>query len=125
MALGPFVDCFGQGVLAADRAQEIDFGRSEVERRRSYFNPGSLGSGDDVPEPRLRFSQDVGHGPLHVGQVDSQADREVGLSIHVDAQHAKAALREGTSQIDGRGRLADSTFLVCDRDDVGHRGFTS
>jgi hypothetical protein len=34
-------------------------------------------------------------------------------------------LREGASQIDGGGRLADATLLVCDRDDVGHRGFTS
>src|SRR5437762_6300906 len=48
-----------------------------------------------------------------------QAERTGGVSlwIKINKQNAMAQFRERGSEIDGRGRLADTAFLVSDRDD--------
>jgi hypothetical protein len=59
---------------------------------------------------------------LDRGEVDTEANAQVRLGIHVDAQHPQTPLRERARQIDRGGRLPDATFLVCDRDDNGQGG---
>ncbi len=125
MGLCPLVDGFGECVFAADGAQEIDLGRRQIERRRSHIDPVGSAGDDDVLQSNVRCAQHVRHRLLDVCQVDSEPDGQIGLGVHVDTQDSQASLGESASQIDGSGRLADATFLVCYRDDICHRGFTS
>ena len=39
------------------------------------------------------------------------------LWIKIDNQNAPAELRQRSAEVYGRGRFADATFLICDRDD--------
>jgi hypothetical protein len=45
----------------------------------------------------------------------------VRLWIKIDNQNALAQLRQCSAEVYGRGRFANSTFLICDRNDL-HSG---
>ena len=64
--------------------------------------------------------QHVRHGSLDGPRVEAQADGQVRLRVHVDAQDAVALLGERPAEVDGGGRLADAALLVRDGDDAGH-----
>ena len=82
---------------------------------------GGLRRHDDVLERDGRVDQDVGHRVLDVPKVDSKADRQVGLRVHVDAQDAETLLGQRAGEVDCGSRLADAALLVCDCDDFGQR----
>jgi hypothetical protein len=48
--------------------------------------------------------------------VDPASHGGVALRIQVDQQDAPLGSRQRRREIDGRGRLADPTFLICDTD---------
>ena len=55
-----------------------------------------------------------------VARVEAQPDGQVGLRVHVHAEHAMALLGQRAGQIDGGGRLADPALLIRDGDDASH-----
>ena len=125
MGLSPRFERLRKRVFATNGAEEVYLGRGQVERRRCHVDVGGAGCHDDVLQRRVRRAEDVGHRLRDEAKIDPEADRQIRLRIHVDAENPQAAFREGPGQIDGGGGLADATLLVCDRDYVGHRGFTS
>ena len=54
-----------------------------------------------------------------VGKRNAQADGQVGLRIHVDAEDAVAELGQRAAEVDGARRLADAALLIRQRDDFG------
>ena len=58
---------------------------------------------------------------LEVSQVDAQADRKIGLGVHIDAQNAVALLSQRAREIDGGGGLAHAALLIGDGDDPCHQ----
>jgi hypothetical protein len=119
------LDVAGQRVaqdhLAADGGEQLDLGRCELEGRRGHRQPGHLGLAHDLVERHPVLGQDVGHRLPHVGKRDAEAHRQVGLGVHVDAQHPVAELRERATQVDRRRRLPDAALLVRDGDHFRQR----
>ena len=52
--------------------------------------------------------------------IDAESAGSVSLRIKVDQKDLFPFLHEGSREIDGRRRLADAAFLVCDSDDPSH-----
>ena len=59
---------------------------------------------------------------LEVLGVDAERERQAGLRVEVDEQHALAELGERGAERGDGGRLRDATLLVGDREDPGLRG---
>src|ERR1039457_7096929 len=55
----------------------------------------------------------------------AQRAGRVSLRIKIDNQNALAFFGESVTEIDGRGRLAHASFLICDRDNFHERGMIS
>ena len=125
MLVDPAVERLAQGVLPADRAEQLDLRRRQLEGRRRDIDPGRLGGDDDLGHRRARIGQDVGNGPLNRPEVDAEPDGQVGLGVHVDAQDAIALLGQGTPKVDCGRRLADAALLIRNRDHIRHGRITS
>ncbi len=110
-----------QAALAAFDADEFDLGAGQVarggndreavdRRRQNEFVQVGVGAGDRL----------VDRAAGRVLAFLSEAAGGVALGIAVDEQHFAAVEGEGGGQIDRRGGLSDSTFLVCDGDNLCH-----
>src|SRR6266550_2359677 len=104
--------------LAADRVEELYFGRRQLERRRCDVDLLRLRRPDDRPERHIGIDKDVRDAALDGVEVDNETDREVGLGIEVDAEDFVAERRERAAEIDRARRLADAALLVRDRYNV-------
>src|SRR5690606_26989685 len=108
-----------QGHLAGDLVDQLDLGGGEVDVGREQVQPGHVGLDEDVVAGDVVLHQQVVDRQVEVVRVDPQADRQGALRVEVDQQHPAAVLGQGGTQVDGRGGLADATFLVGHRDDAG------
>src|SRR5438132_11584841 len=104
--------------LAADRVEELNLRRRELERRRCDVDLLRLGRPDDRPERHVRVDENVRDAALDRVEVDPKADGEVRLWIEVDAEDFVAERRERAAEIDRARGLADAALLVRDRYDV-------
>src|SRR5438874_3223034 len=104
--------------LAADRVDELNRTRRELERRRCDVDLLRLGRPDDRPERHVRVDENVRDAALDRVEVDPKADGEVRLWIEVDAEDFVAERRERAAEIDRARGLADAALLVRDRYDV-------
>ena len=104
--------------LAADRAEELELGRRELDVRRrdvEMFRPRVQ---DDRREARLGLDHDVRHPALDRSEVHAETDGEVGLGVEVDTEDGVPELGERSAEVDRAGRLPDATLLVRERDDL-------
>src|SRR5207245_5165194 len=69
--------------------------------------------------------QYVRHGLIDGVEVDPEPGGQVRLRIHIDTENPIALLLERPGEIDRCGRLSDATFLIRNRDHLGHLGITS
>ena len=121
LLLGPAVDDLAQGLLAADDREELVLRGRKVDVRRGHVHAVRVRADDDVLQRERRIQQDVGDGDLDPPWLDAEAHGQIGLGVHVHAEHAVTELGEGTGQVDGRRGLAHPALLVRDRDDACHR----
>src|SRR5688500_3500224 len=107
-----------KGHLAPDRAEELDLGRGELDRRRRDIQTLRAARHDDRLERDLRLEEDIRHALLDGVEIDAEADGEVRLRVEVDAEDPLLQLDERPTEIDGAGRLADAALLIRERDDL-------
>ena len=120
MLVDPAIERFPEGMLSTDRAEQLDLGRSQLERGRRDVDSGGLGRNHDLGHRCPRIGEDVGNGALDDSQVDPEPHGQVRLGIHVDAQDPVALLCERPAQVDRSRRLADATLLIRNRDHIRH-----
>ncbi len=113
-----------------DRPPQFEFpaeGRHELDLRTRQCDGGR--SNEEVLQ-RCRLDavleggvphEDVVHRLFEVAGVDPEARRGVSLGIEVHHENPEPQLGERGTQVDRGGRLADTAFLVGDRDDPGKR----
>ena len=109
-----------------DHRQQPHFGHRQVLVRRQQLEAAGL----DLHQ-RLRAV----HSPSSTSQlvrasvclVDAAAHGGIALRIEVDQQHTALGRTERCGQVDGRRRLADAAFLVCNGNDPlhGRQSFTT
>ncbi len=118
-----------QAALAALFAHQFDLGAGELAVGAQHGIAGASllqlvghhgGLGDAG-----RFEQHVVHRQLHRALVHPRAHGGVALRVQVDQQHALADVRQGSSQVDRGGGLADAALLVGDAEDLSHRRFSA
>ena len=72
-----------------------------------------------IRDPALA-QQDLIDGCRQRTLVHARTCGRIALRIEIDQQHAALHRRQARREVDRRGRLADATFLVGDRDDARH-----
>src|SRR5438552_1539122 len=107
-----------EGHLAADRVEELDLGRRQLERRRRDVDLFRLRRADDRGNRDVGVDEHIGDRALDGVEVDAQANGQVRLGVEIDAEDVVAKRRKRAAEVDRAGGLADATLLVRDRDDL-------
>jgi len=89
-------------------SRKIEIGRHN-EQRFAFCGKDSFGNRCVAQQWFIRTSLLYCLQPKRAGGVR--------LWIKIDNQNAPAELRQRSAEVYGRGRFADATFLICDRDD--------
>ena len=88
-----------------------------LETSASRENMQSFKSGGQDRVPQGHFAKQR----VSIDGLESQAGRCVALGVQIDQQRFLVCQGQSPCQVDGRGRLADSPFLVCNAEDSRHR----
>ena len=106
-------------VLAARAGQQVGLGAGQLDRGRQHVD-AVLGLDDDLQRVHA-LGQDVVHGDLEVLRIDAERERQAGLRVEVDQQHAVAQLGQGRPDGGDGRRLGDAALLVGDGEGDGRR----
>src|SRR5438094_473407 len=104
--------------LAADRVEELDLRRRQLERRWGDVDTLGLRRTDDGRDGDVRVDEDVGDAAFDRVEVDAETDGEVRLRIEVDAEDVVTERSERPAEVDGARGFTHATLLVRDRDNL-------
>src|SRR5439155_16449816 len=106
--LGILLQRVAEDDFAADHAGQLDLGGGEVDVGADQRQP-LADVATDFRERAVVDEDVVDRGPFAV-RLDAEVGGGVGLRVEVDDADAPAALRQGSGEVDGGGRLADAAF---------------
>jgi hypothetical protein len=117
---------FTQDDLAADHADQLGLGADEIDvgRQQPEIGPHEHQALHEI----RRLGQHLIGAGLDTLGLDPEVDRQVGLGIEVDDDHAPARRGQCRRRVDRRRRLADPALLIqdCNRSqsiNLAARGF--
>src|SRR5215471_15019539 len=117
------IDLVPESEVAVDLPQELGFDLGERDPRGRDVQSGKARRPQDVLERDRRVGQNVEHRFLDRSAIEIR-HRAIALGIEIDQESLELLLGQSRREVDGRGGLADSPFLVCDRDDHGSKAIS-
>ena len=118
VAITELVELFLEPMLTRQRVHQLDFGRGQIAAAGQQVE-SALGLDDGILNRRF-LKQHIAAVRFCGALVDSSGHRRIALRIEIDQQHTTTRLGQRSGEIDGSSRLADSAFLVCNRNDACH-----
>ena len=111
------VECAPECVLAARAREQVHLGAGQVDVCRQQLHPSHVDDRVGCLDP---LEQHVVEGRAALLGLEAEREREAGLGVEVDEQHALAEVGEGEAQGLGRRGLGHAALLVGDREHPRH-----
>ena len=101
-------------MLAALEGNQLDLGSNQIDIGGEQVESGH-GSLQDRLVGRLAAEEGVVDGGVEAVLLDSEPGRRIALRIEIDEESRATGESQPGSQVNRRGRLADSALLIDDR----------
>ena len=123
VAIGELLNRLAQNCLATERRNKFDLRSHQIAGGRNNVQVRKVHMLDDSIRKLGLADQDLIHIRSRRPVLDAETTRRISLWVEIENEGALLCDRERGAEVDGGGRLADSTLLVSDRYDVGHSDY--